>query len=170
MTHVASLQLFTIGHSNHETGRFIELLRRHQIDTLVDVRSAPYSRYCPHFNKPALEASLTAAGVRYVYLGDKLGGMPKDQLLYDDSGSPDYARIATAPFFVEGIRRLIDLLSDTRCAMMCAEENPEHCHRHRLVEPALVAAGIDIQHIRGDGRIESSDELGSKDKSQLRLF
>jgi len=164
-------RLFTIGHSNQTAARFVELLARHGIETLVDVRSAPYSRYCPHFNKPVLEASITAAGLRYVYLGDKLGGMPKDESLYDDTGSPDYDRIAAAPFFIDGIRQLIALLPDARCAMMCAEENPQHCHRHRLVEPALVASGIDIRHIRGDGRIESSEDLDSKeDKSQLRLF
>jgi len=164
-------QLFTVGHSNHDAAAFVALLQRHRIDTIVDVRSAPFSRYCPQFNKPALASLLTQAGIRYIYLGDKLGGMPKGESLYDDAGAPMYERISVAPFFVDGIHKLIELLPERRCAMMCAEENPRHCHRHKLVEPSLVANGIDIRHIRGDGSIDSSEQVDHPDdRSQLRLF
>ena len=163
--------LFSVGHSNHEATKFVALLKQHRIDTLVDVRSAPYSRYCPQFNRLALEQLMAGAGIQYVYMGDKLGGMPKGDVFYDDSGGVRYDSVAAAPFFIEGIRSLIDLLPGRRCAMMCAEENPRHCHRHNLVEPALIAAGVDISHIRGDGRIEAADELDQPDDpAQLRLF
>ncbi len=171
MTTPARSLLYSVGHSNHDAAKFLGLLKQHHIETLVDVRSAPYSRYCPQFNRPALEQLVTGEGIQYIYMGDQLGGMPKDESLYDDTGSPDYDRIAAAPFFIDGIRQLIALLPDARCAMMCAEENPQHCHRHRLVEPALVASGIEIRHIRGDGRVESSEALNRADSDpQLRLF
>jgi len=163
-------QLFTVGHSNQTAAEFVALLRRHNINTIIDVRSAPYSRYCPQFNKPALAPVLADAGIQYVYLGDKLGGMPRGEHLYDADGSPLYERISMAPFFVDGIQRLVDLLPTARCAMMCAEENPRHCHRHRLVEPALAARGVDIRHIRADDRIESSHEIDAPADGQMRLF
>lgn len=165
------ISLFSVGHSNRDVARFVGLLKRHHINTLVDVRSAPYSRFCPQFNRSALERMMADAGFQYVYMGDRLGGMPKGDAFYDEAGHVRYDVVAAAPFFIEGIRRLVELASDRRCAMMCAEEDPRHCHRHKLVEPALIAAGIDIKHIRGDGRIESPEDLEQRDDpDQLSLF
>lgn len=170
MTTPARPLLYSVGHSNHDAAKILGLLKQHHIVTLVDVRSAPYSRYCPQFNRPALEQLVTGGGIQYVYMGDRLGGMPKGDAFYDDAGGVRYHLVAQAPFFIEGIRRLVEMAADRRCAMMCAEENPSHCHRHKLVEPALIAAGVDIRHIRGDGRLQAGDALHSASDGQLRLF
>jgi len=171
MTRTPRLLLYSVGHSNHEAARFLGLLKQHHIETLVDVRSAPYSRYCPQFNRPALEQLVARGDIQYVYMGDRLGGMPKGEAFYDDAGAVRYPAVAEAPFFIDGIHRLVTMASDRRCAMMCAEENPSHCHRHKLIEPALIAAGVDISHIRGDGRLQAADALhAADDDAQLRLF
>lgn len=171
MTEPARSLLYSMGHSNHAAAKFLGLLKQHSIETLVDVRSAPYSRYCPQFNRPALEELVASGGIQYVYMGDRLGGMPRGDAFYDDSGGVRYHLVAQAPFFIEGIRRLAELAAHQRCAMMCSEENPSHCHRHKLVEPALIEAGVDISHIRGDGRLQPADALHSADDdAQLRLF
>ncbi|MDO8673135.1 MAG: DUF488 domain-containing protein, partial [Dehalococcoidia bacterium] len=68
--------IFTIGHSNHAFEAFVDLLRRHGIEVLVDVRSQPYSKYTPHFDHRNLEAAIANQGFKYMYLGKELGGRP----------------------------------------------------------------------------------------------
>ena len=86
--------VFTIGHSNHSLEHFIELLRAHEVDEVVDVRSAPYSRYAPHFNRDELEDALEKVGVDYLFMGDELGGRPADRSCYDDTGRVVYDKVA----------------------------------------------------------------------------
>lgn len=159
----------TIGHSNHPIERFIALLREHGIDTLVDVRSRPYSRWAPQFQKLALARSLTAEGIAYVYLGDALGGRPEGREFYDAEGRLDGQRRALAHDFRIGIDRLVEVARRGSTAMLCAEEDPTRCHRRLLVTPALQGRSVAVQHIRGDGRVQQDDELGER-KLQLRLF
>src|SRR5688572_20582076 len=98
--------LFTVGHSNVEQAAFLELLRHVQIQVLVDVRSAPYSRYVPHFNTEELRPALEAAGIKYLFMGKELGGRPEGSQFYDDEGYALYHRIAQSPAFLDGVRRL----------------------------------------------------------------
>lgn len=142
----------TIGHSNHSIERFIALLRGHGINTLVDVRSRPYSKWAPQFQKSFLSRSLTAEGIAYVFLGDELGGRPEGREFYDAEGHVDYERRAQALDFQTGIDHLVEIARTASTAMMCAEEDPTGCHRRLLVTPALERKGIVVLHVRGDGR------------------
>ena len=163
--------LHTIGHSNHPIERFIALLKTAGIDLLVDVRSHPSSRFHPQFNRAALERALESAGIGYRWLGDRLGGKPKDKGLLDSSGHPDYARMSATTAFTEGIEILVALADTHAPAYMCAEENPLQCHRTRLVTPAVLARGARVHHLRGDGRvIAHEDLLKSERKAQPDLF
>jgi Protein of unknown function, DUF488 len=107
------------------------------IQSLADVRSAPYSRYVPHFNRSELEDALERPGIRYVYLGAELGGRPADDQYYDDHDHVLYYRMATAPFFLRCLERLTDEGALYRTAMMCSEEDPTNCHRHLLIARVL---------------------------------
>src|SRR5262245_51723499 len=98
--------IFTIGHSNHPLDTFLALLTQHGIDVLADVRSAPFSRYVPHFNKPNLEQALATTPVKYLYLGQELGGRPEGAEFYDQEGHALYGLVAKAPFFLRGVERL----------------------------------------------------------------
>lgn len=155
------LRLFTIGHGNQESETFVALLRRHDIATLVDVRSAPYSRYVPHFSQGALRALLDDAGIRYLWVGDALGGRPSDPDCYRDGvvrpGNVDYGVMARQPWYEDGIVQLITVGQDGAAAMMCSEEDPRRCHRHRLIEPSLRERGLAVLHIRADGTLETFD-------------
>lgn len=153
--------VFTIGHSNQTTEEFLELLRQHQIDVVVDVRSSPFSRFVPQFNKRELQAVVREAGFQYVYLGRELGGRPdSDSDLIDEEGHAIYGLIAETDEFLTGIRRLREGISRYRVAMMCSEEDPTDCHRRLLISRVLILDhGIDVRHIRGDGRIDSEDSL-----------
>ncbi|MCS6923058.1 MAG: DUF488 domain-containing protein [Fimbriimonadales bacterium] len=149
------MQLFSIGHSNHTPERFLELLRLHQIEAVVDVRSRPYSRRFPHFGREAIEEWLPAGGVAYHFMGDGLGGFPNERDCYADTGQVLYERVARKPFFQQAIEQLLKL-PYARIALMCSEENPSECHRAKLIAQHLLRVrGVEVQHIRGDGSLVS---------------
>ena len=148
------LTIFTIGHSNHSLEVFINLLQSHKIDVLVDVRSKPFSRFSPQFNKEGFEKAVKASGIRYLFLGKELGGRPQGSKFYDNYGFVLYSRIAESPLFLEGIDRLIKGIKTYRVAVMCSEENPANCHRRLLVGRVLAKRGISVRHIRGDGTVQ----------------
>lgn len=158
--------LYTVGHSNHSLEHFIGLLTRHEIAVLIDVRSAPYSRYSPQFNREPLRESLESSGIRYIYGGDYLGGRPSDPACYDGDGNVDYSRVAVQPFYERGIARLLDYSRVARTAIMCSEEDPEECHRHKLVAQTVLERGVPVMHIRGDARLETARML----PRQIGLF
>ncbi len=148
------LVVYTIGHSNVALEALLALLARHEIAALMDVRSAPYSRFVPHFNRPSLAAAAKRTGIGYHFMGDTLGGRPQDDAYYDDEGHVLYDRVARADWFERGIARLRELAGRERVAVMCGEEDPAGCHRRLLVGRVLAREGALLRHIRGDGRIE----------------
>lgn len=166
---MTALTLYTIGHSNHTLDRFVGLLRRHHVERLVDVRSHPYSRWAPQFRKRALAEGLLGAGMSYVFLGDVLGGRPAGDEYNGPDGKVDYALRSQALDFIDGLETLLVLGSERPTAVMCAEEDPERCHRRALIAPALRARDVQVAHIRGDGRLQVESEGQALD-GQLGLF
>ena len=158
-TITADRPIFTIGHSNHDEQTFLDLLALHEIDVLVDVRSQPYCGYSTHFNQEPLKRAVEARGVRYLFLGRELGGRPEGGVFYDDEGHVLYGRVADSDVFRSGIERLERGRERYRIALMCSEENPLVCHRWLLVARVLRERGVDVRHIRGDGRLQTDDEL-----------
>lgn len=154
------VQIYSIGHSDHTIEAFLSLLRRHQIAVVVDVRSQPYSQWVPQFNRENLARDLETAGVRYVFMGDSLGGRPSDRTLYDsDEERPDYAHVAQSSTYQAGIEQLLALAAAERLAIMCAEGDYHRCHRHKLITPTLLERGARVFHIRPDGtHIEAQPE------------
>ncbi len=168
------MRIFTVGHSNHDERTFLDLLDQHKIEVLADVRSQPYSRYVSHFNHDQIKQALTSAGLQYVFLGKELGGRPGGDDFYDDDGYVLYEQVAQSPKFLSGVERVKKGIGKYRVAMMCSEENPTECHRHLLVSRVLFERGVEIAHIRGDGRLESHDQVMSQllghDAGQGLLF
>lgn len=153
--------IWTIGHSNHSIARFIELLQASEIETVVDVRSKPYSRFCPHFQKTNLQAALREHGIEYVFMGNNLGGRPDDPALAGLEQFERWKRISELPGFAAAIDGLVAVASSRRTSIMCAEEDPNDCHRRHLVVRALDGWGIEVRHIRKDGAID--DEVRMQD-------
>ena len=147
----AIMQLFTIGHSNIPIEEFLDLLRQHEVEVLVDVRTAPYSRYCPQFNGPKLRRAVEAAGLQYRFAGEALGGKPRDEDLRGEDGAPDYDKIAATPLYRDGLDRLEALAASFRVAIMCSEADPLCCHREKLIARSLRARGMKVTHIKPDG-------------------
>jgi uncharacterized protein (DUF488 family) len=167
-------QIFTIGHSNHSWESFLGLLRENAITVVVDVRSSPYSRYTPHFNKEPLSLALPPEGVGYLFLGDRLGGHPEAAEFYDLDGRVCYDRLADSIDFKKGIDQLLKHMPSCRMALLCGEEDPAHCHRRLLIARVLRRSGIDVWHIRGDGQVQTEEELRALEKMsqnrQMNLF
>jgi len=149
-----SFDLLTIGHSNLAADRFMALLKNAGVSAVADVRSVPFSRWCPWFSAKQLAQRLAEEGMTYIQLGDALGGRPRDPKLYRD-GVADYEAMATREEFAAGLGRVVDASERQRVCLLCAEREPLDCHRCLLVGRALVERGLAVGHIRADGTIET---------------
>jgi uncharacterized protein (DUF488 family) len=150
-------EVFTIGHSNHSLEKFIELLRLHKITALADVRSAPYSRSNPDFNREFLKTKLAEADIDYVFLGQELGARPEDPRFYQQ-GRVQYRVLAQSPLFRDGLGLVLKGAKSHRLALLCAEKEPLECHRTLLVARELVALGASVVHIHADGSLETYED------------
>jgi uncharacterized protein (DUF488 family) len=147
-------EIFTIGHSNHPIDEFVHMLTKHAISLLVDVRSEPYSRYAPQFNKLELERSLERSGIDYRYSGAALGGRPKDPALQTTEGNPDYGRMAASEQFRNELDAVMALANTKRVCLMCSEADPMCCHRESVVATELRKLEVQVTHISPDGQTE----------------
>ena len=154
------MYIYTVGHRNHTPDEFLDLLTKAEIEVLVDVRSNPNSRWAPFANRDSLKDILRSAQIEYIYLGDVLGGHPPDPDSYDpQTGKVDYRKVQEKEYFKDGIKRILGGLAKYRVCIMCAEEDPTFCHRNLLVATSLRQEGAKVFHIRGDGRIQTDEEL-----------
>lgn len=149
--------VYTIGHSTHPLETFLGLLKQHSVSAIADVRSSPFSRFNPQFNKDALERALKANGIKYVFLGRELGARSDDPSCYEN-GRVQYARIAKTALFDSGLTRVMRGAQAHRIALMCAEKEPLDCHRTLLVARALVERGVPVTHIWANGQTESNGD------------
>jgi uncharacterized protein (DUF488 family) len=155
-----NMEIFTIGHSNIPLSEFLSLLEKHKIESVVDVRSKPVSKYVPHYNKGMIECFLKTAGFGYNYfadeeVGNRLGGFPKDPECYDND-IVSYESVRTRKWFQEALTELMEYAKERRVALLCAEENPYRCHRHNLLTQSLLTKGATVLHIRGDGSLDKA--------------
>ena len=165
--------LYSVGHSNHPADHLLDLLARHRVEVVADLRSSPRSVHAPQFDRPALERALGERGIGYVWLGASLGGRPDDEDLYDAAGHVRYDLLARSAGFRAGLDRLLDGASRFTVAMLCAEEDPTACHRRLLVTRVLECEGsVTVAHLRGDGRVQTEADLPAPpvDQVQAGLF
>jgi len=134
------VSVWTIGHSNRSMETFLELLREHNIQILVDARSFPTSKI-EHFKREEMERWLPKHGIEYVWLGKELGG-------YRRGG---YRKHMRTKLFKEGINKLLEIAAVKRTCIMCMEPNPKYCHR-RFISAYLEKKGVNILHIITKGQ------------------
>jgi uncharacterized protein (DUF488 family) len=147
------MMIYTVGHSNHPFDKFLSLLNTNGITAIADVRSQPFSRRFPQFNKERLSASLREHGIAYVFLGKELGARSTDESCYEH-GQVQYQRLAATSLFKQGVERVLTGAGKFRVALMCAEKEPLDCHRTLLVSRALEERNASIAHILADGSVE----------------
>jgi len=158
-----SLFCFTIGHSDHTTEHFIELLKKQNINCLVDIRSSPYSQHTPQFNKELLMGELKKENILYLYMGNTLGGRyTNPELLFPD-GKVDYEKVRQTTNFIRGIEKVIEeIKKGKKLALMCSEKEPFDCHRFVLVACELQKRGIVVKHIMENDSLVLNTELEKK--------
>ena len=163
--------VFTIGYGARTLDDFIAALQANRIAYLVDVRSAPYSKFKPEFSKDWLQHHVERAGIRYLFMGDALGGQPKDPSCHTE-GKVDYDKVRAQPFFHSGVERLKKAFQqECRIALMCSEGRPEQCHRSKLIGEVLTDAGVAVLHIDEDGRVVTQRAVIDRlTQGQLDLF
>ncbi len=167
---MSQLPVFTIGYGAREMDAFVAVLQTHQIAYLLDVRSKPYSRFKPDFSKQNLEEHLKKVGIRYVFLGDTLGGQPDDPTCYSN-GKVDYEKLEQQLFYRQGIGRLRQAWQQQlRVTIMCSEGKPEQCHRSKLIGKTLTAEGILVMHIDENDQLVSQSDVIVRIKGQTSLF
>jgi hypothetical protein len=157
---VKELSCYSIGHSNHSIETFVRMLRAQSVNCIVDVRSAPYSRRHPQFNRESIKTDLQLADIRYLYLGDKLGARHSTPSVLTPEGRVDFSRVRLLPAFQAGIDRVIGgIQKGLRIALMCAERDPFDCHRFVLVSRELAGRMVRVEHILSLGQIVSQEHL-----------
>jgi len=151
-------RLFTLGHSAMQAPVLLNTLQHFGVDLVIDVRSSPRSLRFPHFDREELEGTLRSRGIRYLFLGEELGGRPEDPKAYRSDGVVDYRARRKSVSFQRGLERVLEELTRHDLALLCAEEDPLTCHRFLMIGPELVALGIEPRHIRKGETLETQGE------------
>jgi len=160
--------IYTIGHSNLAQKSFIGVLKEFEIQIVIDVRSSPYSKFVPHFNRENIKKTLKENNFRYIFLGDYIGGKPKNKEYYQNE-KVSYDLIAKSEKFKEGIDKVMKLSNENDIVLMCSEENPYNCHRHHLITQRILKQGLKVTHIRKGCKTDKITKIDKKDV-QKTLF
>jgi len=168
---VTKIPIYTIGYGNRSIEEFVELLQRYEIKFLADVRSQPHSRFNPEFSQEALEKRLKQHSIRYIFMGDTLGGRPRDSTCYIE-GRVNYAKVREKPFYQQGINYLHTAWGkQLHVALMCSEAKPQECHRSKLIGNTLIEQDIEVAHIDEAGEIKTQKQINQAlTGGQLLLF
>ena len=165
------IPIYTIGYGSRSIEVLIEVLHAYKIAYLIDVRSAPYSRYKPEFSKAPLANEMEQHSIRYVFMGDILGGRPDDETCYVN-GKVDYEKVKATASYQRGIQRLHTAFSQQQSVvLMCSEGKPEECHRCKLIGTTLTQENIPVIHIdENDEQLTQEQVVERLTGGQLSMF
>lgn len=162
------VSLYSIGHGNRTIDDFVTMLKKYSIEYVIDVRSKPYSRFNPDFSRGTLDRLLTEIGIRYVYMGDSLGGFPDDPSCYTSEGRVDYDKLKLQDTYKRGLERLASAWQQgLNVAIMCSELKPQHCHRSKLIGESLAEADIPVLHIDETGETKNQEQVIDEVKREV---
>ncbi|KZX11132.1 DUF488 domain-containing protein [Methanobrevibacter curvatus] len=154
--------IYTIGHSVYEIDYFINLLNKYEINLVLDVRSIPYSKHTPQFNRELIKKSLENKGIRYEFFGDVFGARQKDHALFNEEGILDFVKFKELDSFKEALNKVIENINLLNIVIMCSEKEPLDCHRSILISKAFSNHGVEVYHILDNGELESHKSLENR--------
>ena len=155
--------LYTIGHSTNTIEYFVKLLKKYEIDYLLDVRSVPYSKYMPQFNKENIREELKRESITYFHMGKYFGARQEDDTLYHDEGYLDFDKVRAGKLFQIGMKNVEKGLAEGHnIDFMCTEKDPMDCHRTIMVARGFELDGVEVKHILKDGNLETQEELNNR--------
>lgn len=170
--------LYTIGHSQHDIEYFIDMLRKYNINYVLDVRSTPYSQFVENYNRENIRATLKKVGIEYSFMGNYFGARPEDRTLYSKDGYLDFDKTRNSEKFLNGVNNVIKgIHAGNNITLMCTEKDPIECHRAIMVARTFYERSIEVQHILADSSLQSHEVLNQRlinqyfpDRYQLSLF
>lgn len=170
--------LYTVGHTNHSHEVFLDLLKKYNIDYVLDVRSTPFSQFTSQFNKDVIDKFLKKNNIAYKHMGKFFGARPEDKKLYTTAGYLDFEKARQSDNFVKGLDNVVlGLDRGFNIALMCTEKDPFDCHRAIMVARGFDLKGIEVQHILPDGTVITQKQLDTRlldkyfpDRNQMSLF
>ena len=171
-------ECYTIGHSTHTFEHFKCLLVRWDINCIVDVRSFPYSKHAPHFNRESIQSFLINNNIKYIFMGKELGARQAERENIDINGKVMFDKVKEKISFIKAIERIIQGIDKGyKIALMCSEKDPLYCHRAILIGNSLSQKGIKVLHIYEDGSLKNQHQLEDElidyyfpQRNQLTLF
>ena len=157
------IEIYTLGHSNYPFDKFIEILKKHNINCIVDIRGIPYSKYNTQYNKEVLQSNLRKLGYTYIYMADEFAAKRKTKVSYNDEGYADFDKVIQEDIFKNGIERLkVGCSKGYKIVLLGAMQDPIRCHRAILMVRELIKAGFDVKHIMHEGDLKTQDYLEEK--------
>ncbi|MCC7231130.1 MAG: DUF488 domain-containing protein [Fimbriimonadaceae bacterium] len=166
------MTILTAGYGNRGFDGFLALMREHGVTHLVDVRSVPQSSYWEDFRRERLALLMRETEIKYVYMGDTLGGVEDSPVLCKDPESVVIEPLRQNPKLEIGLRKLIQAAAQPErvICLMCGCLRPHRCHRSRLLGPALVELGVEVLHLDDRGRPVAQEQVEREAKPQGSLF
>ena len=169
--------LYTIGHSQRPIEHFINLLKDHDIDYVIDVRSTPYSKFAADYNKENIQKILSTYNISYAHMGKCFGARQENLDLYTPEGYLDFEKVIASANFQMGLENVMKGMETHKIALMCLEKKPCDCHRAIMVANGFYKAGCTVEHILEDSSIQTHKELNKElmdkyfpNRFQLSLF
>lgn len=171
-------KLYTIGHSQHKIEYFVKMLKKQNINYVLDVRSTPYSKYAEQYNRENIEMYLFNNGIKYSFMGNFFGARPNEADLYCEEGYLDFERVRKSERFIKGFDNVVlGLERGNNIVLMCSEKDPFDCHRAIMVARAFELFGMEVNHILADGELQYQNVLNERllnqyfpDRDQLNVF
>lgn len=171
------MEIFTIGYAGFEIEDFIKVLKEHNINSLIDVRSTPFSKFHTDYNKPLLCKVLHEKGIVYRNYNKEFGAR-QDNKIYYPNGYLDFSMFTKSNVFIEGMQKIIKAIPlGYNFVLMCSEKDPITCHRAIMISKAFYDNGVSINHILSDGQIITQSDIEARlldmyypDRDQLSLF
>ena len=154
------IEIYTLGHSNYPFDKFIEILKKYDINCVVDIRSTPYSKYNTQYNKEFLHETLKNLGYTYIYMADEFGAKRRTRNSYNDEGYADFDKVILEEDFKKGIERLkVGCAKNYKIVLLGAMQEPIRCPRAILLGRELIKEGFNVKHIMHEGDLKTQDEL-----------
>lgn len=154
------MEIYALGHSNYPFDQLIDILKKYNIDCVVDIREIPYSKYNTQYNKEFFQQNLKKLGYTYVYMGEEFGAKRKTRESYNNEGYADFKKVILEDSFKKGIERLKDGCNKGyKIVLLGAMQEPIRCTRGILIGPQLIEAGFDVKYIMHEGCLKSQSDL-----------
>ena len=151
------IEIYTLGHSNYSFDKFIEILKKYNINCVVDI---PYSKYNTQYNKEFFQANLKKLGYTYIYMADEFGAKRRTRNSYNDEGYADFDKVILEEDFKKGIERLkVGCAKNYKIVLLGAMQEPIRCPRAILLGRELIKEGFNVKHIMHEGDLKTQDEL-----------